>query len=1056
MVEKFINRPVLSTVLSIVISLLGVLGMVSLPITLFPEIAPPMVLVSTNYQGASAEVVLKSVNVPLEEQINGVENMTYISSTAANNGSAEIKVYFSLGTNADLAAVNVQNRVSAATSKLPSAVTQYGISTEKSQNSMLMMVAVYSDNEEFDDTFVENYLRINIYPQIQRVKGVGRVSIFGSRDYSMRVWLHPERLAAYNLVPSDIISAIKDQNIEAAPGKFGENSEQSLTYTIRYKGKFTEPTQYEDIVIKALSDGRILRLKDVATVELGAFNYSVTAESKGYPGAAFSVYQMSGTNAKQIVSDIKATLEEASKSFPKGIKYTIPYDTNKFLDASIDQVIETFIEAFILVVIVVFIFLQNFKTTLIPSIAALVSIIGTFFFLMLFGFTLNILTLFALVLAIGTVVDDAIVVVESVYCKLHEEGYTNTKEATVASMREITGAVISTTLVMIAVFIPVTFMSGPTGVFYNQFAITMAVAIFISAINALTLSPVLCTILIKPPKDGVKKSITERLFTGFNTGLDYLTKKYVGSFKFLFKHKIVPLLALMFFGGMLFWFLQTTPTAFVPTEDQGVIFVDVSMPAGSSSERTTEVIREVARIANELDVVQNDLMVSGVSLVSGVNGPSYGLLVLALKDWQERPDTLTKDVIAELMKRTAHIKAGTVQLFVPPTISGFSVTDGFEMQLQDRTGGESDKFYTVMKGFLKELNEQPEIKFAYSSFNVNFPQYEFKVNSDKCKQLGVQVSDVFNTLQIYFGSAQASDFNRFSKYYRVMVQSSPEQRSDLESLSTIMVRNDKGEMVPITTFVEFDRVYGPESVARFNLFNSATINGSAADGYSSSDAIAAMQRVAADVLPQEYSYEFSGMTREEMASSGQSAFIFLLSFIFVYLILSAQYESYIMPWAVMLSLVCGMFGVYWFVNMAGIDNNIYVQVALIMLIGLLAKNGILIVEFALQRREQGHSIAEAAREAAKVRLRPLLMTSFTFIFGMIPLVTASGAAAVGNTSIGVAAIGGMSVGTLFGIFVIPVMFVIFRTLDEKLSRSKRERCEQAAKELSQTSSEPQQ
>ncbi len=1032
MVEKFINRPVLSTVFSIVISLLGLIGLLSLPITLFPDIAPPMVSVSTNYQGANAAVVLKSVNAPLEEQINGVENMTYISSKAANDGSCDISVYFSLGTDADLAAVNVQNRVSAATSKLPESVTRYGVTTQKKQNSILLMASFYSENPDYDATFVENYLRINIYPQMQRVKGVGQVSIFGARDYSMRVWLKPDRLAAYNLMPADVVGAIQEQNIEAAPGKFGENSNQSLTYTIKYKGKFTDPADYENIVIKALSDGKILYLKDVARIELGAFNYSMLSHSNGYPGAAFSVYQMAGTNAKQIVADIKQVLKDSEKTLPKGIKYCLPYDTNKFLDASIEQVVHTFGEAFFLVVLVVFVFLQDFRSTLIPTIAALVSIVGTFFFLMVFGFTLNVLTLFALVLAIGMVVDDAIVVVEAVHEKMHDEGEKNVKKATVSVMREITGAIISITFVMAAVFFPITFMTGPTGVFYNQFAITLAVAIFISALNALTLSPVLCTLLLKAPTG--KKTLSQRLLGGFNVALDYVTKKYIFSLGKLLKHKVFAIIGLGVFGFLFYWFLSVTPSAFIPTEDQGVIFVDVSLPAGSTVERTDAVLSEITTIADSIDNVVDNLAVAGTSLVAGVNGPSYGLIIFSLKDWGERPDVSVDDVIAEFRARTAHIKNAKVQFFVPPTVSGFSATDGFELQLQDRAGSSTEKFYSVAMNFIKELNGQPEIAFAYSSFNINFPQYEFEVDVDKCKQLGVSVSDVFTTLQIYYGSTQASDFNRFSKYYRVMVQSDADERANLETISTIMVRNSFGEMVPVSTFVKFKRVYGSESLTRFNLYNSATINGANAAGYSTGDAIAAMERVAAESLPQGYGYEFSGMTREETGSGNQSAFIFLLSFLFVYLILSAQYESYIVPLAVMLSLACGMCGVYLFVWLAGLDNNIYVQVALIMLIGLLAKNGILIVEFAMQRRAHGLSLVEAATEAAKSRLRPILMTSLTFILGMIPLVLASGAAAKGNVSIGVAAIGGMSVGTLFGVFIIPVLFVIFKSLDEKISK----------------------
>lgn len=1036
MVEKFINRPVLSTVFSIVIFLIGILGLVSLPITQFPEIAPPMVQVFTNYMGANADVVLKSVVAPLEEQINGVENMTYVTSSAGNDGSATIKVYFKLGTDADMAAVNVQNRVAAATSKLPSAVVQYGVTTEKSQNSMLLMIALYSTNPDYDETFVQNYARINVYPELQRVTGVGRVQIFGLRDYAIRVWLSPERLAAYNLVPKDIIGAIQEQNLEAAPGKFGDNSDQAFTYTIKYKGKFTEQQQYENIVIKALSDGRILRLKDVARIEFGAFDYSVASTSNGYPGLGMAVYQMAGSNARQIVNDVKMVMEKSSKSFPKGISYTIPYDTNKFLESSIEQVVSTFIEAFILVFIVVFLFLQDFKSTLIPGIASLVAIVGTFFFLLLFGFTLNILTLFALVLAIGMVVDDAIVVVEAVHAKMHE-GEHDVKKATKSAMSEITGAIISITLVMSAVFFPVTFMSGPTGVFYNQFALTLAVAILISAVNALTLSPVLCTLFIKPPKgsDQANKGVMKRFHEAFNTGFENMTQKYGRSLTFLIKHKAFPIIALVACGAMAVMFLKTTPTGFIPTEDQGVIFVDVQLPAGAARERTDKVLAEIGNIANTMPVIVDKMLISGVSLMSGSNGGSYGLGVISLKDWGEREDMPVGKVIAELQAKTAHIKSAKLLFFVPPTVAGFSVSDGFEVQLQDKAGGSIEKFYQVSQSFIEKLSAQPEIKFATTSFNINFPQYEFDVDVDKCKLMGVNVSDVFNVLQVYYGSAQASDFNRFTKYYRVMVQAEPASRENIESLSKVMVRGTSSDMVPISTFVTFKRVFGAESLSRFNLFTSATINGSAADGYSSGDAIDAVRRVSAE-LPSGYGYEFSGMTREEIASGGQSAFIFLLCFIFVYLILAAQYESYILPWSVMLSLIMGIFGVYLFVWLTGLDNNIYVQVALIMLIGLLAKNGILIVEFALQRRAHGLSIVEAAKEGAKARLRPILMTSFAFIFGMVPLIASSGAGAAGNVSIGIAAAGGMLVGTMLGIFVIPVLFVIFRRVDEKVSPAK--------------------
>ena len=1035
MVDKFIKRPVLSTVLSIVIFLIGLLGLVSLPITQYPEIAPPMVQVNTNYMGASADVVLKSVVAPLEEQINGVENMTYMTSTADNNGSATINVYFKLGTNADLAAVNVQNRVAMATSKLPSSVTQYGITTEKSQNSMLLMISLYSENPAYDETFIQNFARINLYPELQRVTGVGRVNIFGARDYSMRVWLQPEKLAAYGLVPADVLGAIQEQNLEAAPGKFGDNTGEEFTYTIRYKGKFTEPVEYENIVIKALSDGRILKLRDVAKVELGAFNYSVESRAQGYPSTAMAVYQMAGSNARQIVSDIKVVLEEASKTFPAGIKYSIPYDTNKFLETSIEQVIHTFFEAFILVFLVVYIFLQNFRSTLIPGIASIVAIVGTFFFLLVFGFTINILTLFALVLAIGMVVDDAIVVVEAVHAKMHE-GVSDVREATRQAMGEITGAIISITLVMSAVFLPVTFMGGPTGVFYNQFALTMAVAILISAVNALTLSPVLCTLMIKPPKGEKKQSLMKRFHTAFDAAFESMTAKYSRSLKFLFRRRWITVVSLMAFGALTFYFIEVTPSGFIPNEDQGVIFADVSMPAGTSRERTDKVLAELDSITSTMPLIENRLMISGVSIMAGTNGGAYGLGVLSLKDWADRPDTTIRDVLMDLYRATSHMKEGRVLFFTPPTVSGFGIASGFEFQLQDRSGASIDRFADVVHQFLAKLSEQPEIAQATTNFNTQFPQYEFEVDVDKCKLMGVNVSDVFATMQIYYGSAQASDFNRFTKYYRVMVQGEESTRRRIDDLSKILVRSTKGEMVPINSLVSFKRIYGPESLGRFNLFTSAQVNGTPAEGYSTGDAIAAIQRTAAESLPTGYSYEFSGMTREEIGAGSQSAFIFLLCFIFVFLILAAQYESYILPFSVMISLVIGMCGVYFFVWLLGIENNIYVQVALIMLIGLLAKNGILIVEFANQRREHGLSIVEAAKEGAKARLRPILMTSFAFIFGMLPLVFASGAGAAGNVSIGVAAAGGMLTGTLFGVFFIPVLYVMFRRIDEKVSPRK--------------------
>lgn len=1029
MFKNILKRPVLATVISILIVIAGGLGLLSLPITTYPDIAPPMVQVSTNYTGANAEVVLKSVIAPLEEQINGVEGMTYITSTASNDGNAQIKVYFELGYDPDMAAVNVQNRVSAASSKLPSAVTTYGVTTEKMQNTILLMVSFFSENPDYDEVFVENYVRINILPELQRVNGVGRVNVFGAGDYSMKVWMDPDKMAALNLIPSDIAAAIQEQNIEAAPGKFGQDSKSAFEYTIRYKGKFVEPSEYENIVIKAYSDGRILKLKDVARVELDAFNTSTFNSSKGYPGTALSIYQMAGSNAKEVIENVIATLNKAQEDFPEGIKWASPYNTNIFLNASIHQVLKTLFEAFLLVFLVVLVFLQDLKSTIIPSISAVVALVGAFFCLQMFGFSINMLTLFAMVLAIGIVVDDAIVVVEAVHAKL-QAGEKSSYKATSDAMGEISGAIISISLVMSAVFVPVSFMGGPTGVFYKQFALTLASAVILSALNALTLSPVLCAMMIKP-HHGEKKGLVNRMAVAFNTAFDTVTEKYSSVLKLFSKRQIIPVGILCAFAIILVFLMKSTPTAFIPDEDQGILMADVSLPAGASLDRTKQVLAQIDSICGEIPQIKERMSVAGTSLISGVNGGAYGLLVMSLVDWEEREGITVKDVIAELKKRTASIMDGNIIFFIPPTVPGFGASSGFEVQLMDKTGGSLEKFYEVQQDFLKELSERPEIMYATTSFNINYPQYEFDVNVDRCKLAGVAVSDVFSTLQSYLGSSIVSDFNRFTKYYRVMIQAAPEFRDDLLSINSIKVRNSNGDMVPVSTLVDFRRVYGPESLSRFNLFTASTITGSPNPGYSSGDAIAAIREVG-DNLPVGYGFDFTGMTREEISSSGEQGLIFLLCFIFVYLILAAQYNSYILPWSVMLPLAIGIGGIFIFINMLGIDNNIYVQVAMIMLIGLLAKNGILIVEFAKQRHENGMSVTEAAIDGAKARLRPILMTSFAFIFGMIPLCLETGAGAIGNVSIGVSAAGGMLTGTLFGVLVIPVMYIIFQRLDEKI------------------------
>ncbi len=1032
MLQGILKKPVLATVISIVIVLVGLLGLMSLPITSYPDIAPPLVQVKATYPGANAEVVLKSVVAPLEEQINGVEGMTYMVSTAGNDGSATIQVYFELGYNADMAAVNVQNRVSAASSKLPSAVTGYGITTEKMQNTLLMMVSIYSENPEYDALFVENYARINILPELQRVSGVGRVNMFGAGDYSIKVWLNPDKMKNLGLVPKDIAAAIQEQNIEAAPGKFGQDSETAFEYTIKYKGKFTDPSEYEDIVIKAFPDGRILRLKDVARVELDAFNTSVSSTAEGFPGVSMGIYQMAGSNAKEVIDNLVATLDKVAEDFPEGMHWVAPYNTNVFLNASIHQVIKTLFEAFLLVFLVVLVFLQDLKSTIIPSISALVALIGAFFCLVLFDFSINMLTLFALVLAIGIVVDDAIVVGEAVHAKL-EGGEHNVRKATYEAMGEISGAIISISLVMSAVFVPVSFMSGPSGVFYQQFALTLAAAVILSAVNALTLSPVLCAVMIKHKDgNGGRKSFVRRLGDSFNAHFDVLTERYGKILGYFAGKKKIPVLMLVAFGIVAAVLMKTTPSAFIPNEDQGIVMVDLSMPAGTSLDRTEKVLAQIDSIVAAVPYVKERMVVAGSSLLNSINGGSYGLMVMSLVDWEEREGVTVADVIKELTVKTSSIKDGKILFFVPPTVPGFGISSGFEFQLQDKTGGSNEKFYEVQQQFLAELSQMPQIKYASSAFNINSPQYEFDINVNRCKLAGVAVSDVFNVLQAYYGSMIVSDFNRFTKYYRVLIQASPEFRKDVTSINSIYVRNAEGGMVPVSTLANFKRVYGPESLKRYNLFTASTITGAPADGYSTGEAIEAIREAAAN-LPTGYGYDFSGMTKEEIASSGQQGFIFLLCFIFVYLILASQYNSYILPWSIMVSLLIGIAGVFIFINIFGMQNNIYVQVAMIMLIGLLAKNGILIVEYAKQRRDNGMTIKEAAIDAAKARLRPILMTSFAFILGLLPLCIESGAGAVGNHSIGIAAVGGMLIGTFFGVIIIPILYIIFQGLDEKVN-----------------------
>lgn len=1031
MFKKFIQRPVLSTVISVIIVILGVLGLVELPISQYPDIAPPTVNVAASYTGANADVVLKSIVIPLEEQINGVENMTYMTSTATNDGNASIKIFFKVGTNPDLAAVNVQNRVSRATSLLPVEVTQAGVTVTKSQSSNLLIFSLYSDDKAYDQTFLQNYAKINLVPQIQRVVGVGDVTVFGAKDYSMRIWLKPDVMQQYKLIPSDISAALAEQNIEAAPGKFGENGNQAFQYVIKYKGRLTSAQEFEDIVIKSVGNGQMLRLKDVAKVELGSLSYSSTIKTNGVESAAMAISQTPGSNARDVIINSKKLIEEAAKSFPKGMKYTIMVDVNENLDASIEKVIHTLVEAFILVFIVVFIFLQDFRSTLIPAIAVPVAIVGTFFFLNLFGFTINLLTLFAMVLAIGIVVDDAIVVVEAVHAKL-DDGYKSAKKATIHAMDEISGAIISITLVMAAVFIPVTFITGSTGVFYKQFGITLAVAIILSAVNALTLSPALCALLLKPHADDHKhKSYLQRFYTSFNVAFDNVTQRYKRSVSFLSVKKWIVLASILIAGLGLFYMMKTTPSAFVPAEDQGTVFANISLPPSASMERSDIMAKKVDSIAKTIPGVKNTLRIVGQNFTAGA-GSAYSMVIVKLYPWDQR-DLSVDDVIGQLFAKTSGIREASIFFISPPTIQGFGQSGGFEFQLQDKGGHTTAEFFKVNNEFLAKLAERPEIQYATTPFNPGFPQYMMDINLAKAKDAGVSVNTILSTMQGYYGGLYASNFNKFGKQYRVMIQAAPEFRTNTQGLNKIFVRNSAGNMAPITEFVKMTRVFGPESISRFNLFTSISITGAPKPGYSSGDAIKAIQEVAAENLPAGYGYEFSGLTREELASGSETIFIFILCLVFVYFLLSAQYESYILPFAVLFSIPFGLAGAYLFSIIFKMNSNIYLQISLIMLIGLLAKNGILIVEFALDRRRKGLPIVQSAIEGAVARLRPILMTSFAFILGLVPLMFASGAGAVGNKSIGTGAVGGMLIGTILGVFVIPVLFIIFQNLQEKIS-----------------------
>ncbi|GCB33175.1 efflux RND transporter permease subunit [Bacteroides faecalis] len=1048
--DNFINRPVLSTVISILIVILGAIGLVTLPITQYPDIAPPTVSVRATYTGASASTVLNSVIAPLEEQINGVENMMYMTSSASNTGSGDISIYFKQGTDPDMAAVNVQNRVAMAQGLLPAEVTKVGVTTQKRQTSMLVVFSLYDESDTYSNAFIENYAKINLIPQVQRVQGVGDANVMG-QDYSMRIWLRPDVMAQYKLIPSDVAAALAEQNIEAAPGQFGERSNQTFQYTIRYKGRLQQPEEFENIVIKSQPGGEVLRLKDIAEIELDRLGYNFTNRVNGHKAVTCIVYQMAGTNATQTITDIEKLLDEASKTLPTGLKLNVSMNANDFLFASIHEVLKTLIEAFILVFIVVYIFLQDLRSTLIPTIAIPVALIGTFFILSLIGFSLNLLTLCALVLAIAIVVDDAIVVVEGVHAKL-DQGYTSARQASIDAMRELGGAIVSITLVMMAVFIPVSFMGGTAGTFYRQFGLTMAIAIGLSALNALTLSPALCAIFLKPHTgdghENKKKSFVDRFHASFNAAYDSILKRYKKRVLFFIQKKWLSLGLVAISIVLLIFFMGITPTGMVPNEDTGTLMGAVTLPPGTSQDRSEQILARVDSLIASDPAVASRTLISGFSFIGG-QGPSYGSFIIKLKDWDDRSVTQNSDLIVATLYMRAQkiIKEAQVLFFAPPMIPGYSASTDIEVNMQDKTGGELNKFFDVVNDYTAALEKRPEINSAKTSFNPNFPQYMIDIDAAVCKKAGISPNDILTTMQGYYGGLYASNFNRFGKMYRVMIQSDPLSRKNLESLKNIKVRNNSGEMAPISQFISVEKVYGPDIISRFNMYTSMKVMVAPAPGYTSGQALQALSEVAQQNLPTGYTYELGGMAREEAQSSGSTTgLIFVLCFVFVYLLLSAQYESYILPLAVLLSIPFGLLGSFLFVNgmsaigsisslkmiLGTMSNNIYMQIALIMLMGLLAKNAILIVEFALDRRKMGMSITWAAVLGAGARLRPILMTSLAMVVGLLPLMFAFGVGAHGNRTLGTASIGGMLIGMICQIFIVPALFVVFQYLQEKI------------------------
>ena len=1034
MFNQFIQRPVLSIVISLLITILGGLSITQLPMTQFPDIAPPEVTVTTKYTGANAESCIKAVVTPLERAINGVPGMAYMSSVSGNDGTSVINIVFKAGTDPEIAAVNVQNRAASVLDEMPEEVIKSGVIVEKVQNSMLLYLNLLSTDKNLDEKFLYNFTDINILPELKRIEGVGFVDIMGQREYAMRIWLNPIKMNAFEISTEDVVQSLKEQNVEAAPGKVGESSgkkEQSLQYVIKYSGKYNTKEQYENVVLKRNSDGQILHLKDIAEIEFGSLDYDVLSKENGNPSAAIVLKQRPGSNASDVIKNIKVKMEELQKSFPAGVTYTTSYDVSSFLDASVNEVLMTLLEAFLLVALIVFIFLGDFRSTLIPAIAVPVSLIGTFFFMQLFGFSINLITLFALVLAIGIVVDNAIVVVEAVHAKM-EEHHLEAKEATELAMKEISGAIIAITLVMSAVFIPVAFMSGPTGIFYRQFSVTMAISIILSGVSALTLTPALCAIMLKnthgKPK---KKNVLNTFLNAFNRNYNRLAEKYKTLLKIIVNRRIITATVLIIFCIGTWGLAIILPTGFIPNEDQGTIYTSITTPSGATLERSEEVLDEIQAVAAQINEIASVSSLVGYNFVTDGTGASYGMKLMSLKNWNDRNKT-DQEIIAILKEKTNYIKDAKIEFFTPPPVPGYGNSSGFELRILDKTGkGDLKKMEEIANNFSDELNKRAEIKNTFSSFDASFPQYLINIDNTKAAQKGVIIRDVLNTLQTFLGSDYATNFIRFGQMYKVMVQAAPEYRAKPEDLLKLTVKNRDGNMVAISSILTIHKVYGPEQVTRYNMYPSAMVNGEPQTGYSSGQAIDAIKEVAKEKLPKGYGFDWAGSSKDQANAGNEAIYIFLICLIFVYLILAAQYESFILPLPIILSLPPGVFGAFFLLFILGLENNIYAQVSMVMLIGLLGKNAVLIVEFAVQKNREGLSPFQAAVEGATIRLRPILMTSFAFIAGLLPLIFASGAGAIGNKTIGAASAGGMLFGTLFGVLIIPGLYFIFETISTK-------------------------